>query len=103
MISLIGLKNLENDQRFGDCLYHLKEIVDSQQSIASLLVRLDETLSRDASEAARHLSFLRVEIYAHLLKHIQAARLPLMALIKQTYASLGEEPPPATDDDALAE
>ena len=101
MINLVGLKNLESDQRFSDCLYHIKEIVDSQQSIASLLVRLDETLNRDASKAARHLSFLRVEIYGHLLKHIQAARLPLMALLRDTYASLGEEPPPTTDDDAF--
>ena len=99
---MTSLPNLENDPRFHDCLYHLKEIVDAQQGIAALLIRLDEVLNRDASQAAKHLSFLRVEIYAHLLKHIQAARRPLMEAIRGTYASLGEEiPPTAGDDDPL--
>lgn len=99
----MNLSNLETNERFKECLYHLKEIADSQQAVAALLLRLDESFDRDPSRAAKHLAFLRVEIYTHLLKHIQAARLPLMGLIREVYSGLGEEAPASPEDGASGE
>lgn len=95
---MLELKNLEADPGFRECLYDLKEIVASQSEVAALLVKLDALVGRDPSETARHLTFLRVEIYSHLLSHIQGVRQPLTRMISTLYASLGVEEPEGTID-----
>lgn len=91
--SPLALSHLEADPDLQGCVYHLKEIVASQSEIEELLRKLDGFVGRDPSEMARHLTFLRVEIYSHLLTHIQSLKRPLAKVISRLYASLGQEEP----------
>lgn len=91
--SPLELSHLEADPDLQECVYDLKEIVASQSEIEELLRKLDGFVGRDPSETARYLTFLRVEIYSHLLSHIRNLKRPLAKVISQLYASLGEEEP----------
>jgi len=100
--SPLALSHLEADPDLKECVYDLKEIVASQREIEELLRKLDGFVGRDPSEMARHLTFLRVEIYSHLLSHIQNLNGPLAKVISRLYASLGQEEsldPPARQNE----
>jgi hypothetical protein len=94
--SKLHLTRLEADPHLKECLYDLQEIVASQREIEDLLHKLDELVGRNPAEAAKHFTFLRVEIFKHLLKHIQNAKRPLAKASSHLYASLGQEEPPET-------
>lgn len=91
--SPLALSHLEADPDLQGCVYDLKEIVASQSEIEELLRKLDGFVGRDPSETARHLTFLRVEIYSHLLSHIRNLKRPLTEVISRLYASLGPDEP----------
>ena len=82
----LSLPVLESRENLRTFLYHLKEIVDTQDRIAALIEEVDNALEKDPSGAARSLSFLEVEVFDHLGLHLAELRGPFSTFLELLYS-----------------
>lgn len=81
------LNKLREAEPSSATAYHLEGLLESYETIRALLDKLgDATL--DAEGTAETLTYLQVEIYAHLAYHLKELRRPLKKLILAAYKHL---------------
>jgi hypothetical protein len=72
--------------------YHISEIIDIRDRIASLVNDLDKNLKSDAVKVAAALTNLEVELFDHLAYHLRLIRVPLKRLSTTVYSRLPDLP-----------